>query len=63
MVAYTAVGSQPLNISNAKTKMAYFQPKTRKTLVAPALPLPCSLISIFFITRVITILVGNDPVI
>ena len=57
-----AAGSHPLNTSTITTINAGFHPRTLKTLVPPALPLPCSLISIFLAIRPIIILVGVEPV-
>ena len=59
--AKTAGGNQPFNTSTITTIKAGLNPRIRKTFVPPALPLPCSRISIPFIILPAIILVGVDP--
>ncbi|SVA92098.1 uncharacterized protein METZ01_LOCUS144952 [marine metagenome] len=61
ILAKKDAGSHPLSTSKVMTITAGFQPKTRKTLVPPALPLPCSRMSIPLVSFPMIILVGNEP--
>ena len=47
------MGKSAFKISKTATNKAYLGPKERDTFVAPILPLPCFVISIFFLLAII----------
>ena len=59
--ASTIVATRPLAMSMRITKTPAFHPRTRKTFVPPALPLPCWRMSMPRTRRATIMAVGNDP--
>src|ERR1700760_4345266 len=59
---YKLVAATPLRTSTAITMEPHLEPRTRKVLVAPALPLPYSRISIPKKERLTQTAVGIEPI-